>query len=169
MKILWLMLILIAVAILRAQTQIGPNQQQLPTVTQFATCSGSGTGTIPNCTPQPISNCTVTATNTCMTVCTYQWDCSGLSMFQFKLPNGTIAGPYIAIPITPPGGTGVVNWINQLVTVPSLVRKGTAGLGLPPVGKVASVAVVAPKAAVPVGFWQSVGRRLGRTYPEGVQ
>jgi hypothetical protein len=91
---------------LRAQTQLDPSQLKVPVVVQFATCQGSGTGTIPNCTPS--------ATNSC----TYQWNCAGLSMFQFKLPNGTIAGPYIAIPITPPGSTGAVTWINQLVTVP---------------------------------------------------
>ena len=105
---------LIGVSILAtAQTQIAPRQQKLPTVTQFATCQGSGTGTIPNCTPSATQSCT------------YQWDCAGLSMFQFKLADGTIAGPYIAIPFPPPGTTGVVTWINQLVTVPGVsgVRK----------------------------------------------
>jgi hypothetical protein len=111
--------------LLPAQTQIDPSQQKAPTVVQFATCQGSGTVTIPSCTPAPIPNCTVTPTNTCMTSCTYQWNCAGLSMFQFKLANGTIAGPYIAIPYPPPGTTGVVTWINQLVTVPPVsgVRK----------------------------------------------
>jgi hypothetical protein len=33
---------------LGAQTRIDPSQQALPTVVQFATCSGSGTGTIPH-------------------------------------------------------------------------------------------------------------------------
>jgi hypothetical protein len=121
-----LAIIMLATAYALAQTQIDPSQQKAPTVVQFATCQGSGTGTIPNCTPQPITNCTVTPTNTCMTSCTYQWDCAGLSMFQFKLANGTIAGPYIAIPYPPPGTTGVVTWINQLVSVPSTAPPSSA-------------------------------------------
>jgi hypothetical protein len=104
--ILWIGSLLALLVALAGQTRIEPTQQKLPTVVQFATCQGSGTTTIPNCTPS--------ATNSC----TYQWNCAGLSMFQFKLANGTIAGPYIAIPITPPGSTGAVTWINQLVTVP---------------------------------------------------
>jgi hypothetical protein len=68
----------------------------------------------------------VTPTNTCMTSCTYQWNCAGLSMFQFKLPNGTIAGPYVAIPITPPGSTGPITWVNQLVSVPSTAPPSSA-------------------------------------------
>jgi len=89
--------------ILQGQTQIDATQQKGPVVVQFATCTGSGSGTIVNADGS---------------ITPYNWNCSGLSMFQFKLPNGTIAGPYIAVPILPPGTTGAVTWVNQLITMP---------------------------------------------------
>ena len=70
-------LLLAAASFASAQTQVDPAQvKSKVVVVEWAKCNGGGT--------YPDGS---------------KWDCTGMEMYRFRLADGTVRGPYIAVPV----------------------------------------------------------------------
>ncbi len=87
MKMQALLLFFVSVAFGQTPTQVNGQQLKNLVISPISAverfhCVGSGTGTNPDGS-------------------TYKWDCGGMQMIRLVLVDGTLLGPYVAVPADP--------------------------------------------------------------------